>query len=182
MAAWDPIQFVLGDAKDPHALIQIQNPKLKVLDRPQGKQIREIETDGPDFITVAASLSESPITRNDAKLVVAWRTGPAFPDPKQPGWVFSITGEKGALRMTSEAQHINIGGDALVELYDLATGETKTVEWQWLEWQKDVPRPVRNIGALYEAFADGDESKYATFEDALTRHEQLDSMLEKFHK
>ncbi|KAL1884103.1 hypothetical protein Daus18300_000214 [Diaporthe australafricana] len=180
--AWDPIQFVLGDVKDPHALVQIQNPKLKILDRPGpgGKHFGEISTNSPDLVVVTASLSESPITRSDAKLAFAWRTGSAFPDPKQPAFVWIITGEKGSLRLTSEAQYINTGADATVELHDLETGETKTVKWQWQEWQKDVAGPVRNIGAIYEAIAEGDEAKYATFEDALTRHEQLDSILEKF--
>lgn len=142
----------------------------------------EISTNAPDLVTVTASLSESSFTRNDAKLVASWRTGAAFPDPKQPSWVWTITGEKGSIRFTTEGQYINIDEDPSIELYDQTTGETKPVEWQWQEWQAGLPGPVKNIAALYEAFAEGDESKYATFEDALTRHEQLDSMLEKFLK
>lgn len=75
-----------------------------------------------------------------------------------------------------------MGEDASIELHDLTTGEAKPIEWQWQEWQTEFPGPVRNIGALYEAFAEGDESKYATFEDAFIRHEQLDSMLKRFQK
>ncbi|KAI7788569.1 oxidoreductase family protein [Diaporthe eres] len=178
--AWDPIQYVLGDVEDLHALLQIQNPKIKLLDRPGGNQVGEISTNAPDLVTVTASLPESSFTGNDAKLVTSWRTRAAFPDPKQPSWVWTITGEKGSLRLTNGGQYINMGEDASIELHDRMTGETKPVEWQWQEWQAGLPGPVKNIAALYEAFAEGDESKYATFEDALTRHEQLDSMLEKF--
>lgn len=180
--AWDPIQYVLGDAEDLHALIQIQTPSLKILDSPGGKQVGEVSTNSPDLVAVTASLLHSPITRNDAKLVVVWRTGSAFSDPKQPSWVWTITGEKGSLRLTSEGQYINLDEDFLIELHDRITGETRTIEWQWEEWQTRLPGPAKNIGALYEAFAEGDEDKYATFEDALTRHKQLDSMLEKFFK
>lgn len=162
--------------------MQIQNPKLKLLDRPGGKQVGEISTNAPDSATITASLPGSSITRDDAKLVASWRTGPTFPEPGQPLLVWTITGEKGSLRLTGEGQFLNIGTDASIELHDRTTGETRPVEWRWQEWQSELPRPVRNIGALYEAFAEGDESKYATFEDALTRHEQLDSMLEKFLK
>ncbi|KAJ0124861.1 hypothetical protein J7T55_006204 [Diaporthe amygdali] len=180
--AWDPIQFVLGDAKDSDALLQIQNPKIKVLDRPGGKQVGEIPTNSPDLVLVTASLPESPVSRSDAHLVTAWRTGSAFPDPDQPALVWTITGEKGSLRLTNKGQYINMGEDASIELHDLTTGEAKPIEWHWQEWQTEFPGPVRNIGALYEAFAEGDESKYATFEDAFIRHEQLDSMLKRFQK
>lgn len=180
--AWDPIQHVLGDAEDLHALTQIQTPNLKILDSSGGKLVGEISTNSPDLVAVTASIQRSPITRDDAKLVVVWRTGSAFPDPKQPSWVWTVTGEKGSLRLTSEGQYINLDEDFLIELYDRITGETRTIDWQWEEWQTRLPGPAKNIGALYEAFAEGDESKYATFEDALMRHKQLDSMIEKFLK
>lgn len=159
--------------------MQVQNSTIKILDRPGGKHVEDISTNSPDLVVVTASLPESPFTRNDAKLVTTWRAGPAFPDPKQPSFVWTIRGEKGSLRLTNEGRYINVGEDALIELHDRTTGETSTVEWQWQEWQAEQPGPVRNVAALYEALADGDESKYATFEDALTRHEQLESMLER---
>lgn len=139
----------------------------------------EISTNSPDLVTVTASLPESSLTRNDAKLVVMWRTRSAFPDPKQPSWTWTITGEKGSLRLTSKGPYINLDEDVSIELHDRATGETRPVEWQWQEWQTGLPGSAKNIGALYEAFAEGDEGKYATFKDALTRHTQLDSILEK---
>lgn len=160
--------------------MQIQNPRMKILDRPGGKHVREIPANSPDLVVVTASLPESPSTRNDAKLVFTWRAGPAFPDPKQPSFVWTIRGEKGSLRLILEGKYINTGEDALIELHDRTTGETSTVGWQWQDWQADQPGPVKNVAALYEAFADGDESNYATFEAALTRHEQLESMLERF--
>jgi predicted dehydrogenase len=162
--------------------MQIQNPRIKLLDRPGGKHVRDISTNSPDLVIVTASLPESSFTRNDAKLVTTWRAGPAFPDPKQPSFVWTIRGEKGSLRLTHEGQYINTGEDALIELHDRTTGETRPVEWQWQDWQVGHPGPVKNVAALYEAFADGDESKYVTFEGALARHEQLESMRERFLK
>ena len=162
--------------------MQIQNPRIKILDRPGGKVVEDVSTNSPDLVVVTASLPESPYTRNDANLVTAWRAGPSFPDPKQPSFVWTIRCEKGSLRLTHEGTHINQGEDALLELHDQTTGETKVVEWQWQEGQAGHPGPVKNIAALSEAFAEGNGSKYAKFEDALIRHEQLDSMLQKFLK
>ncbi|KAG8164323.1 hypothetical protein KVR01_006241 [Diaporthe batatas] len=177
---WDPIQYVLGDAENVHAMMQIQNPKIKLLDRPGGELVGELPTDSPDLVVVTASLPESSFTRNDAKLVTMWRVGAVFPDPKQPSFVWTIRGEKGSLRFTYEGRHLNQGDSTLIEWHDQASGETRPVEWQWQEWQAELPGPARCVAALYEAFADGDESKYVTFDTALRRHEQLESMREKF--
>jgi hypothetical protein len=57
-----------------------------------------------------------------------------------------------------------------------ATGEVERIEWRWEGWQEELPLVGRSIAALYEAFADGEE-RYATFDDALGRHEQLEGML-----
>lgn len=161
-------------------MMQIQNPKIKLLDRPGGEYVGDIPTNSPDLVVVTASLPESSLTRNYAKLMITWRAGTGFPDPKQPAFVWTIRGEKGSLRLTYEGSHINQGEDAQIEWHDQASGETRSVEWQWKEWQAGHPGPVRNVAALYEAFADGDESKYMTFDVALKRHEQLESMREKF--
>ncbi|POS75125.1 oxidoreductase family protein [Diaporthe helianthi] len=103
-------------------------------------------------------------------------------DAKDPGFVWTIRGEKGSLRLTYEGRYVNQGDGALIEWHDRATGETRPVEWQWQEWQAGHPGPVRNVAALYEVFADGDESKYVTFDVALKRHEQLDSIRENSSK
>lgn len=183
---WDSIQSVLGDAEDLHALLQIQRPEIKIREQGGTKIIETVTTNVPDVTLVTARLPESSIVKKGATLIAEYRRNPAFKDPKEPALVWTISGEKGNLRLVSPAS-IALNGGAYglpdpitVELHDIATGEVKSVEWQWEGWQEDVPHPGRSIASLYEAFADGAESKYATFDVALKRHQQLDSLLDKF--
>ncbi|KAJ6619612.1 hypothetical protein B0H10DRAFT_2025426 [Mycena sp. CBHHK59/15] len=62
-----------------------------------------------------------------------------------------------------------------LEVKDFATNTVEQIDWQWEAWQEELPSVARSVGALYEAFAEGQD--YPTFEDALKRHEQLDGML-----
>lgn len=62
-------------------------------------------------------------------------------------------------------------------MHDFEKDEVEFVDWNWQEWQEELPVVARSVGALYDAFAAGDESKYPTFEDALARYEQLDKIL-----
>ena len=72
-----------------------------------------------------------------------------------------------SLQANAYAEHVAI------EVHDFETDEMTVVEWQWANWG-------RSTAALYEAVAEGDESKYATFEDALNRYEQMNKWLESF--
>ncbi len=101
-----------------------------------------------------------------------------------------MRGEKGELRLVSP------GGPGLwsndfpqpvtIEVHDYNTDDVSAVEWKWAPWQLDISCPVknrtgRNIAAIYEAYASGDESKYAVFGTALKRHEQLEKWIQDFH-
>ena len=67
-----------------------------------------------------------------------------------------------------------------IEVHDFETDEVTSEEWKWGSWQEELPLVARSIAVLYELFAAGDVSQYVTFDVALKRHEQLNSILEKF--
>ena len=67
-----------------------------------------------------------------------------------------------------------------VHTYQIAPPGTpakvESVEWGWEEWLGGLPRTARNVGIVYEKFAEG-EGGYPTFEDAAVRQEQVDGTL-----
>jgi len=175
---WDQIQFVHGDASALQSRLHLQFPNSKIRD-PETNIVKTVQSDVPDLIIVTSSLEESAIAQKEATLLVRFRRGqPSF---DEPALLWSIIGEKGEIRLTnSGGTGMQATGDtASVRLVvqDFATNKVEQIEWQWEAWQEDLPLYARSVGALYEAFSEGAEKSYPTFEDALKRHEQLDGML-----
>jgi len=176
---WDHIQFVHGDATAIQSRLHLQFPDVKVRDPETNTVVKTVKSDVPDLIIVTSPLQESAVAQKDATLLVRFRRGqPSF---DEPALVWSIIGEKGEIRLTSP------GGTTLhafahtesmrLEVKDFASNKVEQIGWKWEAWQEDLPLVARSVGALYEAFAEGDEQNYPTFQDALKRHEQLDGML-----
>jgi hypothetical protein len=172
---WDFVQSVVGEADDVQSRLQLQRPDVKIRDPATNTITATIKSDVPDLITVIASLRGSEVTRDGATLLVRFRRGQSFPG--EPPLTWNITGEKGEIRLVAPGgPSLQVHADALpVEIHDFETNEVQQASWDWEDWQEELPVSSRNVGALYEAFADG--NKYATFQDALRRHEQLDQML-----
>ncbi|KAJ6582868.1 hypothetical protein DFH09DRAFT_277700 [Mycena vulgaris] len=174
---WDQIQFVHGDATAVQSRLQIQFPNAKHRDPETNTIVKVVESDVPDLIVVTTPLQGSAIAQKDATLLVRVRRGqPSFDEAPL---VWSIIGEKGEIRLT------NLGGATLhasvhdksvrLEVKDFAKNTVEQIDWHWEAWQEELPSVARSVGALYEAFVEGQD--YPTFEDALKRHEQLDGML-----
>ncbi|KAJ7124350.1 hypothetical protein C8R44DRAFT_980659 [Mycena epipterygia] len=175
---WDHIQFVHGDAAAIQSRLHLQFPDVKVRDPETNTIVKTVKSDVPDLIIVTSPLQESAVTQKDATLLVRFRRGqPSF---DEPALVWSIIGEKGEIRLTSPGTtlHAFAHTEAMrLEVKDFASDKVEQIGWKWEAWQEDLPLLARSVGALYEAFAEGDERKYPTFEDALKRHEQLEGML-----
>lgn len=185
VAVIDSIQFVLGDVQDSYARLQIQYPELKLRDPSSGQITGTINTDVPDLIFVAGTLPESSFVKKGATLSGRFRKGSAFKGA--PAFVWTVNGEKGEVRLVSPlGPSLQAGGydpnhPVTIEVHDFEKDEVVPIEWQWPDYQAELPVPARGIAALYEAFAAGEEAKYARFEDALRRHEQLEKWLGNFH-
>ncbi|KAK1759046.1 NAD(P)-binding protein [Echria macrotheca] len=186
---FDTVQSVLGDiekdaetGKAVHGHFQLQHPHVKIRGA-DGKISHTVTSDVPDLILIAGTLPESETSQKGASLHFRFRRGQPFPGEPWLSW--SINGEKGEIRLVSPASAaLNVGVDdapVTVELYDFETDTVTPLEWEWEEWQRDLPIRARNIGGLYEAFAaarEGGEVGYPTFGSALARHRQLEELLE----
>ncbi|OIW25430.1 NAD(P)-binding protein [Coniochaeta ligniaria NRRL 30616] len=178
---FDWVKSTVGQTAGAQGHFQLQRPENKVRDS-SGNIIATARSNVPDLITVTATLDGSPTVQTGASLLARFRRGQPFPG-ELPLWL-TINGEKGEIRLTNSAGtslHSSADTEALkVELHDFETDKVERVEWDWSEWQKDLPVWARSIGSLFEEFAKGSEGDYPTFEDALALHEQLESLIASF--
>ena len=169
----------MGDIEQPQGRLQIQRPEVKIRDPLTGKIVETVESDVPDLVYVAGQLPESQSVKKGASILLRYRRGQAFKGDAPFEW--KINGEKGELRLISyDGPSLQAGSYSLpvrLEVHNFETDEVDPISWDWLNWQNDIPVIGRSIAALYEAFAEGDETQYATFADALKRHEALEHLL-----
>ena len=154
---------------------------MPIKDPSSGSITETVRTTVPDLAVATASLRASAHVQAGATLALRYRRGQAFKG--EPALVWTVTGERGEIRVTApEGPGLNaFARDSdTVEVYDFASDTLEDAGWSWPEDKRDLPVTARNIGSLYEAFADGDETKYPTFDHALKRHRQLEEMLTKF--
>jgi hypothetical protein len=178
---FDWVQTVVGRTADAKGHFQVQRPESKI--RNADGSLEVVESNVPDLIAVTATLGESPTVQKRATLQARFRRGQPFPG-EPPLWL-TINGEKGEIRLTNGAAasvHSSADPELIkIEVHDFESDEVERVQWDWAEWQKELPAIARSIGSIYEEFAKGDEGVYATFEDALALHEQLEGMIAPFY-
>ncbi|KAI0158801.1 hypothetical protein BJ166DRAFT_528487 [Pestalotiopsis sp. NC0098] len=177
--ATECIQHVLGDIENVQSRLQIQRPQVKIVD--PGKDAEIIESDVPDLAFLQGSLPESATVAKDASISITYRRGQPFKG--EPGLDWTIHGEKGEIRVRAfDGPALNAGGDgATIEVHDFASYEVQAVDWKYADAYAGLPTPARNIGALYDAFASGDEAAYPDFERAMVRHRQLGGILDEYY-
>lgn len=172
---FDNIEYVLGTVQNAKVTAQTRRPQVGIRDG-EGNIRETVTADVPDLIHVSGALPGRSAVSDGATLAIRYRRGDPFKG--EPGLVWTIEGEKGELRLISQdgpaIQALSQPG--VIEIHDFATDKVETVEWSWHDWQQELPPSAKNIGALYEAFADGRD--YPTFQDAVERHEQISSFLE----
>lgn len=176
---------VLGDLASAKGDFHLQRPEVKLLDG-AGNAVGKVQSTVPDLILVTGKWNESQITQQNATLHYRFRRGQPFPGEPVLSWY--ISGEKGEIKVTSpKYTFIQVGEESVptfFEVHDYETNTVDKVEWQWADWQQELPFPARTIGALYEEFAevkaDGSKESYATFDIAAKQHELLDSLLSEW--
>ena len=177
---WDNIQLVLGEVEDIRSRPQIQRPEFKIRDD-KDVVFKAVTSDVPDLITINGTLAESPHTQKGASLNYLFRRGQPFKGEPSLSWHINL--ERAEIRLLSPGgTSISVGAfpePIVIEVHDFATDEVRKVEWQWVDWLDQLPPISRGIGALYDDFADGNkgEKRYASFDDAVARHAQLDKAL-----
>lgn len=153
------------------------------MDLSTGEIVGTIQSDVPDLAVLIASMAESATVRDGATVLVRYRKGPSFKG--EPAFVWSINCEKGEVRLVSPggpALQLNVYSEPVtIDVHDFATDEMKSLEWNWPDYQLELPEDARTTAAWYEAYAAGIESGSATFQDALRRHEQLEKWLNTYN-
>jgi hypothetical protein len=187
VVVFDFVQEAVGQTVDVQAHFQLQRPEAKVRDPKTNEIIQTVKSDVPDLITTIGTIETSPTVQEGAQLSVRLRRGAPFPG--EPALVWTVNGEKGEIRLAATSgvalqamaytQGVRNGGVSL-EVHDFGTDKVEEVEWEWAPWQEELPINARSVGAVYEAFADGKKGGYPTFEDALTRHQQLEGFISKW--
>lgn len=177
------VQSVLGELASVKGDFHLQRPDVPIRDTASGSIVRTDRSDVPDLILVSGRWDASTITQQNAPLHYRFRRGQPFPG--EPALEWTINGEKGEIRVISQnTTFIAVGeesGPRTIEIHDFETGRVDKVEWDWEDWQRELPVQARNIGAVYEALAEakekGTKPGYVTFDEAARRHEQLEAML-----
>jgi len=168
-------------------MLDITHPKLDVFDpNAEGKKtVDTLDVTAPDQVFFQGQ------TQSGALLTYHLEGGRPFPG--EPGLRWHIVGEKGELMITSPMAPIDIGSDGIKILFHEYAAEKKylhpmrhpappaPVEIELLEDKlSDVPNPARNVGHLYEAFADGRTDSYADWKVGLRRHELMEEMVQRW--
>ena len=75
----------------------------------------------------------------------------------------------------------------MIELHDHETEAVQRIEWDWKDWQKELPVRTRLVAELYERYAEGaeglrvkGEQQWPGLRDALARLEELDKLWEQY--
>ncbi|KAF2820584.1 oxidoreductase family protein [Ophiobolus disseminans] len=154
--ALDYIHHVLGEFKSFDARMQTQRPTLKIFNA-DGKTTGSVDTDIPDLFSI-----HGPLIPSDGKVKVAanatlaqtFRLGP--PVKNQPTTSWSIAGTTGELLITIQGHfyHSHTIDPVTIQHHDHATDEVTEIEWDWAEYQKELPIRSRMIAEVYERYAE----------------------------
>ncbi|EME87032.1 uncharacterized protein MYCFIDRAFT_29647 [Pseudocercospora fijiensis CIRAD86] len=176
----DFVHSVLGEFESFHSHSQIQHPEQRI-NGADGKVKGKYTSDVPDLLSIHGTLQASSRVAKGASLIVNFRKGPPFPGTLP--FIWTINCENAEIRVTSERgpflQSESNSYPVPIELHDFASGEVKSVEWLWEDWQEVIAARSRNVGKLYDLYAEGrvEEASCATFDSAVWRHGQLDWIL-----
>ena len=171
-AVIDTIHSVLGPFTDTKSTLSTTRAKIDVLSS-SGQVTETIAPDTPDNIIYSGKLSNL----DSAPISIVLRRGAPFKDT--PGFVWSIHGETGAIRVVSTRpgfQAFESNPQILVESFK--SGEVQVVDFE--DKQSTFKLPPKNIASLYEAFASGKKDTFPNFEDAVGLHKELGEMLKQW--
>ncbi len=163
----DFVMVVLGELSSFRSHLSIQRPQVPIVGS-DGTVIETVATDVADHIMVQGILLSS-----GAPLSVTFRRGPPFKNT--PGFIWSIHGEEGEIRITAAGPALQANDDQTsITIHTFDQEELEVIEWD--RRFKDLPGPARNVAAMYEAFANGETEKYPDFGHAVLRHRYIEEV------
>jgi predicted dehydrogenase len=166
----DSVVYALGGIKEVSALLTTRWPVTKLL-HSDGSFNKMIKRETADHVMFHGTISGS-----GTPLSIYVRNGKGFKNTPKLSW--RIFGTKGEIRVTANGNlGLALGGEK-IELYDHETDAVEVVEVHYADAVKDMPGYVKDIGSLYEAFANGAgvDQGLVRFEEAVEMHRMLDAM------
>lgn len=189
----DYVHEVLGEFASFSARMQIQRPNVTITAK-DGSTVNNVHSDVPDYLAIHGRLAPGRVDiAEDAILAATFRSGPPFKGT--PALLWAINGEKGELLITSPSGPYLMSDSYTIspkiELHDHATDQVTTIEWDWTDWQKDLPIRSRIVGEVYERYArwweNGKaatgvprEQDFPRLRDAVDRMKELDLVFQQF--
>lgn len=185
----DWIHEVLGEFEEFESRMQIQRPGVKLLGV-DGEVKRTIGTDVPDLLSIQGTLKSSEDVGGavqGALFTHVFRHGTPFKG--QPGLTWVINGEKGELLVTMGERFLFLEDPTTIQLHDHATDKVTTIEWDWTNWQKELPIKARGVAELYERYAEWVEGgkevvkegrEWPTLDDAVVRTKQFGAIFKHY--
>jgi predicted dehydrogenase len=190
----DYVHVVLGDWEEGglDVKMQIQRLDLKVFGGKEGGNGR-VKSDVPDLLSAHGTLktTDEGVVVPGATLTASFRLGQPFKG--EPGLTWMIAGETGEVRVTAPGPYLMSGdsynGPVTIEHQDHATDEVKVLEWDWAEYQKELPLRARSTAEVYERYAQWVEAGkvdvlkgrgWPTLEDGLGLMREFDRMYHQF--
>lgn len=178
----DSISSVLGPINPKTSNLSLLRPDVKILSA-SGEVLRTIKSDVPDRFQIEGFLPSF----SNAPISISLRRSTPFKGT--PGFIWSIEGSKGEIRVEADGTSIHAfeqNAKILVEDFEKSGGEVENVPWDDPMADRGFKGPARNIGSLYEAFAAADaegekKGAWPTFEDALERHRLLEAVWGDWH-
>ena len=162
----DFVMLVLGELSVFRSQLSILRPQVPIIGS-DGTVLETVATDVADHIMLQGILSSG------APLSVTFRRGGPFKGT--PGFSWSIYGEKGEISITAAGPALQANDDET----SIAVHEFDKEGFELVEWDrsfKDLPRPARNVAAMYEAFADRGTRNYPDFSHAVLRHRHIEEV------
>ncbi|KAI3318762.1 NAD(P)-binding protein [Xylariaceae sp. AK1471] len=189
----DYVHDVLGEFDSFQSRMQLQRPILKIRDKNGMTTDREIHSDVPDLLAVHGKLAKGKADIADnATLSFTFRSGQQFKDT--PGFIWTINGEKGEIMVTATGAYLHSDSykdPIYIKLHDHATDEVVEIEWDWQEWQKELPYRSRIVAELYERYAHwwengrpagdlSEERGWPRLHDAVRRMEEFKELFRQY--
>jgi predicted dehydrogenase len=146
--------------------------------------LRRVPKDTPDQILLQAQL--------DSGVVLSFhvRGGLPMAGAETPAFVWRIYGEIGEIEVTGSSMLLNVGyapGQKIL-LHDHRSQKTEEINIPVDNNIDSLPVPARNIGRVYEKYAEirgkksaePTENALVSFDEALKRHELIAEMLRRW--
>ena len=161
----DFVMLVLGELSVFRSQLNILRPEVPIM-ASDGTILETVATDVADHIMLQGILSSG------APLSVTFRRGPPFKGT--PGFIWSVYGEKGEIRITAAGPALQANDDEITIAVHTFDQDVEIIDCD--RCVKNLAGPARNVASMYEAFAANETRKYPDFGHAVLRHRQIEEV------